>query len=67
MMRVAQVERETGETKVKVRLSLDGEGRYDISTGIGFLDHMLELFAKHGLFDLELHACLLYTSPSPRD
>ncbi|MCD6508367.1 imidazoleglycerol-phosphate dehydratase HisB [Candidatus Poribacteria bacterium] len=55
-MRVAQVERETGETKVKVRLSLDGEGRYDISTGIGFLDHMLELFAKHGLFDLELHA-----------
>jgi len=56
MMRVAQVERETGETKVKVRLSLDGEGRYDISTGIGFLDHMLELFAKHGLFDLELHA-----------
>ncbi len=56
MMRVAQVERETEETKVKVKLSLDGEGRYDISTGIGFLDHMLELFAKHGLFDLELHA-----------
>ncbi|HID54969.1 TPA: imidazoleglycerol-phosphate dehydratase HisB [Candidatus Poribacteria bacterium] len=56
MTRTAQVERETGETKVRVKLSLDGEGRYDISTGIGFLDHMLHLFAKHGLFDLELRA-----------
>jgi imidazoleglycerol-phosphate dehydratase len=56
MSRTAEVERETKETRIKVKLSLEGEGRYDIHTGVGFLDHMLELFAKHGLFDLEVHA-----------
>jgi imidazoleglycerol-phosphate dehydratase len=52
--RSAQVERKTKETNVGVRLELDGVGRSQISTGLPFLDHMLELFAKHGLFDLEI-------------
>lgn len=52
--RAAQVERKTKETNVRVRLELDGVGRSQISTGLPFLDHMLELFAKHGLFDLEI-------------
>jgi imidazoleglycerol-phosphate dehydratase len=50
--RSAEVSRETTETSVHVRLALEGEGRYDVATGIGFLDHMLELFARHGRFDL---------------
>ncbi|HEX8352013.1 MAG TPA: imidazoleglycerol-phosphate dehydratase HisB [Pyrinomonadaceae bacterium] len=52
--RVAEVRRGTKETDVRVRLSLDGAGRAQVSTGVPFLDHMLELFAKHGLFDLEV-------------
>mgnify|MGYP003873263007 CR=1 FL=1 len=56
MSRAAEVRRETRETKVYVKLILDGEGKAEVSTGIGFLDHMLELFAKHGLFDLEVKA-----------
>jgi imidazoleglycerol-phosphate dehydratase len=52
--RAAQVERKTKETDVRVKLKLDGEGRSQISTGLPFLDHMLELFSKHGLFDLEV-------------
>jgi imidazoleglycerol-phosphate dehydratase len=56
MMRTAIVERKTRETDVYVSLNLDGAGRYDISTGIGFLDHMLEQFSKHALIDLELRA-----------
>lgn len=55
-MRTAEVERNTNETQIKVKLSLDGKGAYDIRTGVGFLDHMLCLLAKHGLFDLELGA-----------
>jgi imidazoleglycerol-phosphate dehydratase len=55
-MRSASVQRQTRETQISGRLNLDGRGRYQISTGIRFLDHMLELFAKHGAFDLELHA-----------
>ncbi len=51
-MRAASVDRRTAETSVSVALSLDGTGRADIATGVGFLDHMLELFARHGLFDL---------------
>ncbi len=51
-MRKAVVERKTKETQVRVELDLDGSGRYEIATGIGFLDHMLELFARHGQFDL---------------
>ncbi len=54
--RIARVHRRTGETDIRARLNLDGRGRYAISTGIRFLDHMLELFARHGGFDLELEA-----------
>ena len=52
--RVAQIQRKTKETDVHVKLNLDGAGGSRISTGLPFLDHMLELFAKHGLFDLEI-------------
>ncbi len=52
--RRARVERATAETNVTVALTLDGAGRYDNRTGVGFLDHMLDLFAKHGGFDLEV-------------
>ena len=55
-MRRGEVVRETRETRVSLNLTLDGQGISDISTGVGFLDHMLELFAKHGLFDLEVAA-----------
>ena len=52
--RTGEITRKTGETSVKVRLSLDGTGKYEVDTGIPFLDHMLELFAKHGFFDLKI-------------
>ena len=52
--RVAEVRRTTKETDVRVRLGLDGTGRSQVSTGVAFLDHMLELVARHGLFDLEV-------------
>jgi len=55
-MRSATALRDTRETRIRGRLKIEGRGKYDIATGIGFLDHMLELFAKHGGFDLELHA-----------
>jgi len=55
-MREARIERNTKETQITGRLQIDGAGQYQISTGIRFLDHMLELFAKHGAFDLELKA-----------
>ena len=55
-MRRAIIERNTSETRIKLRLVLDGKGRYDVSTGIRFLDHMLELFSRHGLFDLTIKA-----------
>ncbi len=55
-MRTAAVERITRETQIRGKLKIEGRGRYDISTGIRFLDHMLELFARHGGFDLTLHA-----------
>ena len=53
-MRQAAIERETKETKIKLALDLDGSGRCSIDTGVGFLDHMLELFACHGRFDLDI-------------
>lgn len=56
-MRRAEVERITGETSVKVVLELDGSGKGEISTGIGFLNHMLNLFARHGFLDLTVQAC----------
>lgn len=55
-MRKAKMTRNTRETQIAIQLNLDGEGRSEVKTGIGFLDHMLEIFAKHGLFDLTLRA-----------
>jgi imidazoleglycerol-phosphate dehydratase len=55
-MREATIQRTTKETQVTARLAIDGTGVYEIATGIRFLDHMLELFAKHGGFDLSLRA-----------
>ena len=55
-MRVATVERNTKETRIKGRVALDGSGTSEISTGIGFLDHMLDQLAKHSLLDITLHA-----------
>ena len=51
-MRTAEINRKTAETEIATKLNLDGRGSADISTGVGFLDHMLELFARHGRFDL---------------
>ncbi|MEG0558864.1 MAG: imidazoleglycerol-phosphate dehydratase HisB, partial [Comamonas sp.] len=51
MKRFAKMERNTNETEISVELNLDGTGQAEIKTGIGFLDHMLDLFIKHGLFD----------------
>ena len=56
MPRRATIERQTTETRITVRLTLEGKGRYDVATGIRFLDHMLELVARHGGFDLTLAA-----------
>lgn len=55
-MRTAEIERITKETEIRARLRIEGRGRYQISTGVRFLDHMLELFARHGGFDLEIDA-----------
>jgi len=55
-MRRALVDRRTAETHVRVRLAIDGRGRYGVSTGVRFLDHMLELVARHGGFDLRVEA-----------
>ncbi|MEG3604741.1 MAG: imidazoleglycerol-phosphate dehydratase HisB [Verrucomicrobiota bacterium] len=54
--RIAEVIRETKETQIKVSLSLDGTGEGEISTGIPFMDHMLDLFSRHGFFDLSIVA-----------
>ncbi len=55
-MRQAEIIRKTGETDIRILLNADGTGEREISTGVGFLDHMLELFARHGRFDLKV-AC----------
>jgi imidazoleglycerol-phosphate dehydratase len=55
-VRRAVVDRRTRETQIRVRLGIEGKGRYDIQTGIRFLDHMLDLVARHGAFDLEIRA-----------
>jgi imidazoleglycerol-phosphate dehydratase len=55
-VRTASIERITRETQIRGSLKIEGRGRYDVRTGVRFLDHMLELFAKHGGFDLTLHA-----------
>ncbi len=54
--RIASIKRKTKETDIEVKLNIDGSGKAKINTGIGILDHMLELFAFHGLFDLEIKA-----------
>lgn len=54
MGRSACCKRETKETQIKINLEIDGTGKYNIHTGIGFFDHMLEGFARHGLFDLDI-------------
>lgn len=56
MARKSKIKRKTQETDIMLDLNLDGKGNYDISTSIPFLDHMLSLFAKHGLFDLKIKA-----------
>lgn len=55
-MRTAKVERNTRETQISGSLKIEGKGRYEITTGVRFLDHMLELFTKHGGFDMTLKA-----------
>ena len=55
-MRRAVIDRRTTETQIALRIALDGRGKYDVRTGIRFLDHMLELVARHGAFDLKIHA-----------
>lgn len=55
-MRAALIRRNTSETRIRLKLCVDGQGRYRITTGIRFFDHMLELLARHGAFDLEVNA-----------
>jgi imidazoleglycerol-phosphate dehydratase len=55
-VRKAKLHRATAETEIRIELTIEGRGKYDVSTGIHFLDHMLELFARHGGFDLKLKA-----------
>src|SRR5450755_43998 len=55
-MRKAKLQRKTAETEIRIALTIEGRGKYEVSTGIRFLDHMLELFARHGGFDLKLLA-----------
>ena len=55
-MRRAVIDRQTTETHIRLALTIEGRGRYEVSTGIRFLDHMLELFARHGAFDLTVAA-----------
>lgn len=56
MKRTATIDRQTNETGIQLELDLDGSGDSSIQTGVGFLDHMLELFARHGIFDLKVTA-----------
>jgi imidazoleglycerol-phosphate dehydratase len=55
-MRSAEVSRDTAETRIRVRIDLDGTGRQQLATGVPFLDHMLDQIARHGLIDLDVHA-----------
>jgi imidazoleglycerol-phosphate dehydratase len=56
MKRYAEIERNTRETQIKAAIDIDGKGKSSISTGVAFMDHMLTLFARHGLFDLNVQA-----------
>ena len=66
-MRKASINRNTKETSIKIDVNLDGTGKANIKTGIGFLDHMMEQIAKHSLIDIDLKAkvifILIYTIP----
>lgn len=53
-MRIAEIARKTTETDIRLRLNIDGVGQADVNTGIGFLDHMLNTFARHGRFDINI-------------
>src|SRR6202158_1515381 len=53
-VRKAKLHRKTAETEIRIALTIEGRGKYEVSTGIRFLDHMLELFTRHGAFDLKL-------------
>ena len=55
-MRTANYKRETKETSINVEINIDGTGLYEVKTGIGFLDHMLEQFSKHSLIDMNIKA-----------
>jgi imidazoleglycerol-phosphate dehydratase len=55
-MRTTEISRTTNETQIQIKLNLDGAGKHDVSTGVGFLDHMLTHLAVHGLFDLSINA-----------
>jgi imidazoleglycerol-phosphate dehydratase len=55
-VRKAKLHRKTAETEIRIALTIEGRGKYEVSTGIRFFDHMLELFARHGAFDLKLSA-----------
>lgn len=56
MTRISRIERNTKETQIVLELNLDGTGQSDVRTGVGFLDHMLDLFTRHGVFDLKVEA-----------
>ncbi|MCG8449331.1 MAG: hypothetical protein MI725_07120 [Pirellulales bacterium] len=56
MSRTARIRRDTAETQIELDLNVDGTGQAEIETGIGFLDHMLQLFTKHGALDLKVSA-----------
>jgi imidazoleglycerol-phosphate dehydratase len=56
MARIGKIDRRTNETEIRLELNLDGSGTSSIKTGVGFLDHMLELFTRHGVFDLTVQA-----------
>lgn len=56
MARTAKIERKTNETEISLELNVDGTGKSKINTGVGFFDHMLELFSRHGIFDLKVKA-----------
>ena len=56
MTRIANISRKTSETDIKIRMNLDGEGKYNINTGVNFFNHMLESFSKHSMIDLDVDA-----------
>ena len=60
MTRSASVSRNTNETKIEISINLDGQGSAKLNTGIGFLDHMLDQVARHGMFDLEVTAKAIF-------